>query len=75
MRDQAAQTLARIGPAAEAAVPELLAALDDPDEDVRRSVIRALGQIGPAAADAVPALLGVVQQGKALPAPAKKRPR
>jgi HEAT repeats/PBS lyase HEAT-like repeat len=75
VRERAAQSLARIGPAAEAAVPDLLAALDDPDEDVRRSVIRALGQIGPAAADAVPALLGVVQQGKAPPAPAKKRAR
>ena len=75
LRDQAAQTLARIGPDADEAVPDLLAALDDPDEDVRRSVIRALGQIGPAAADAVPALLGVIQQGKAQPAPVRKRPR
>jgi HEAT repeat protein len=38
-------------------VPALVAALKDPDEKVRKTVIIGLGQIGPAAREAVPALL------------------
>lgn len=56
-RQQAADTLARIGPGAKDAVPALVRLLDDPDPKVRKSAARALGQIGPAAADAVPALV------------------
>lgn len=49
--------LARIGPEAYDAVPELTDLLGDSDEDVRKAAARALGQIGPQAADAVPALM------------------
>lgn len=57
LRQQAADTLARIGPAADEAVPALVQALRDDDPLVRKSAARALGQIGPAAAAAVPSLI------------------
>lgn len=61
MRQQAADTLARIGPAASSAVPALTALLDDPDPRVKKSAVRALGQIGPAAATAVPSLMRALE--------------
>lgn len=57
VRLRAARVLARIGPEAAEAVPELIGLLDDPDADVRRWAARALGQIGPAAEPAVPGLI------------------
>lgn len=62
VRRQAAETLARIGPASAPAVPDLIRALSDEDLLVRRAATRALGQVGPAAADAVPALLRIMQE-------------
>ena len=62
VRRQAAETLARIGPASAPAVPDLVRALSDQDPLVRRAAARALGQVGPAAADAVPALLRIMQE-------------
>ena len=62
IRRQAAETLARIGPASAPAVPDLVRALSDEDLLVRRAAARALGQVGPAAADAVPALLRIMQE-------------
>jgi HEAT repeat protein len=56
MRYWAAQSLGQFGPAAKAAVPELIAALKDEDKMVRMGAGYALAEIGPAAADAVPAL-------------------
>lgn len=56
-RQAAAKSLARMGPAAKAAIDDLIAALDDEDEDVRKQAIRTLGQIGPDAAAAIPALV------------------
>jgi HEAT repeat protein len=64
VRRQAALVLARIGPDAADAVPELTALLDDPEQGVRKAAARALGQIGPAAADAVPALMRQLVQPK-----------
>lgn len=61
LRQQAADTLARIGPAASTAVPALTALLDDPDPRVKKSAVRALGQIGPAAANAVPSLMRALE--------------
>lgn len=61
LRQQAADTLARIGPGAAAAVPALTALLEDADPRVRKSAARALGQIGPAAADAVPSLMRALE--------------
>jgi hypothetical protein len=58
LRGEAVVALSRIGPEAQAAVPQLTAlAQNDPDEAIRKSAVRALGQIGPAAASAVPVLI------------------
>jgi len=54
-RGLAALALAHIGPKAQAAVPALVAALDDPTAHVRREVITALAAIGPAAGRAAAA--------------------
>ncbi len=54
VRETAADALARIG---EAAIPDLVAALGDRDEDVRAEAARALAKMGPAAKAAVPALI------------------
>jgi HEAT repeat protein len=45
-----------MGPAAAAAVPALIQALDDPAESVRFPVTVALAEIGPAAKPAIPKL-------------------
>jgi len=55
-RNAAAYEIASMGPAAKAAVPALIEALDDPDPAVRFPVTVALGEIGPGAAAAVPKL-------------------
>jgi HEAT repeat protein len=52
-RNQAVQTLYRIGPAAKAAVPALVAAATDKDRLFRESVILALSKIDPKAAAGV----------------------
>ena len=55
-RNAAAYEIAGLGPAAKAAVPALIEALDDSDAAVRFPVTVALGEIGPDAAAAVPRL-------------------
>ncbi len=55
-RNTAAYAIGGMGPAAEPAVPALIAALKDPEAAVRFPVCIALREIGPAARDAVPAL-------------------
>jgi hypothetical protein len=55
-RNAAAYEIAGLGPAAVAAVPELIVALDDPVAAVRFPVTVALMEIGPAAKAAVPRL-------------------
>jgi HEAT repeat protein len=55
-RNAAAYEIASMGPAAKAAVPALIEALDDPDPAVRFPVTVALGEIGPDAVAAVPKL-------------------
>mmetsp|Transcript_129348 Transcript_129348/g.258250 ORF Transcript_129348/g.258250 Transcript_129348/m.258250 type:complete len:226 (+) Transcript_129348:60-737(+) len=52
----AADALGQMGSNAGSAVPNLIAALEDRDQDVRISVARALGHIGEAAAPALPKL-------------------
>jgi HEAT repeat protein len=59
-RAAAARILGELGPAAKDAVPDLQAALGDPDKEVRRNAARSLGDIGKASKPAVAAL------GKAL---------
>ena len=56
-RNAAAYEIAGMGPAAAAAVPALIEALDDPVTAVRFPVTVALMEIGPAAKAAVPRLL------------------
>lgn len=55
-RNAAAYEIASMGPAAKAAVPALIEALDDGDATVRFPVTVALGEIGPDAVAAVPRL-------------------
>jgi HEAT repeat protein len=59
------ETLEQIGPAAKGATPEILGRLSDPDENVRRSAIRALGKVSPPAELAVPALVAILQDSNA----------
>src|SRR4051812_36232767 len=55
-RNAAAYEISGMGPAAAAAVPALIEALDDPEASVRFPVTVALAEIGPAAKAAVPKL-------------------
>jgi HEAT repeat protein len=61
-RNAAAYEIAGMGPAAAAAVPALIEALDDSSPVVRFPVTVALGEIGPAAKAAVPKLLLMVDE-------------
>jgi hypothetical protein len=61
-RNAAAYEIASMGPAAAAAVPALIVALDDPIAAVRFPVTIALLEIGPAAKAAVPRLLTMVDE-------------
>lgn len=61
-RNAAAYEIAGMGPAAVAAVPALIEALDDPSPAVRFPVTVALGEIGPGAKAAVPRLQQMVEQ-------------
>ena len=56
VRNAAAYEIASMGPAAKAAVPALIEALDDPSTAVRFPVTVALGESGPDAVAAVPKL-------------------
>jgi HEAT repeat protein len=62
IRQGAAKILARLGPAAKPAVPELLQALEDPAPGVREAAGEALRQIGP---EAVPALVQALSAQRA----------
>jgi HEAT repeat protein len=61
-RNAAAYEIASMGPAAVAAVPALIEALDDPVAAVRFPVTIALLEIGPAAKAAVPRLVTMVDE-------------
>ena len=61
-RNAAAYEIAGMGPAAAAAVPALIEALDDPMAAVRFPVTIALMEIGPAAKAAVPRLQAMVNE-------------
>ena len=61
-RNAAAYEIAGMGPAAAAAVPALIVALDDPIGAVRFPVTIALLEIGPAAKAAVPRLQTMVDE-------------
>jgi HEAT repeat protein len=63
VRLRAAEALARIGPDAKEAVPELIRLLSDEREHVetRKAAAWALGQIGPPASGAVPELMRILQ--------------
>jgi HEAT repeat protein len=61
-RNAAAYEIASMGPAAAAAVPALIVALDDPMAAVRFPATVALLEIGPAAKAAVPRLLIMVDE-------------
>ncbi len=62
IRNAAAYEIAGMGPAAAAAVPALIEALDDPIAAVRYPVTIALLEIGPAAKAAVPRLVTMVDE-------------
>jgi HEAT repeat protein len=61
-RNAAAYEIAGMGPAAAAAVPALIEALDDPVAAVRFPVTVALMEIGPAAKAAVPRLRAMMDE-------------
>jgi HEAT repeat protein len=61
-RNEAAYEIAGMGPAAVAAVPALIEALDDPVAAVRFPVTIALLEIGPGAKAAVPRLLQMMEE-------------
>ena len=61
-RNAAAYEIAGMGPAAAAAVPALIEALDDPVAAVRFPATIALMEIGPAAKAAVPRLLVMMEE-------------
>jgi HEAT repeat protein len=61
-RNAAAYEIAGMGPAAAAAVPALIVALDDPVAAVRFPVTIALLEIGPAAKAAVPRLVTMLDE-------------
>jgi HEAT repeat protein len=61
-RNAAAYEIAGLGPAAVAAVPALIEALDDPSPVVRFPVTVALGEIGPGAKAAVPRLQQMLEE-------------
>nr|MBA2458099.1 HEAT repeat domain-containing protein [Gemmatimonadales bacterium] len=61
-RNAAAYEIAGMGPAAAAAVPALIEALDDDIPAVRFPVTVALGEIGPAAEAAIPRLRQMVEE-------------
>ena len=61
-RNAAAYEIAGMGPAAAAAVPALILALDDEVAAVRFPVTVALGEIGPGAEAAIPRLKQVVEE-------------
>jgi HEAT repeat protein len=60
VRAEVVMALGRIGPVAQAAVPDLLPLLGDKSERIRREASRALGCIGP---EAVPPLLAAASDG------------
>ncbi len=62
IRNAAAYEIAGIGPAAAAAVPALIEALDDPMPAVRFPVTVSLGEIGAGAAAAVPRLKQMMEE-------------
>jgi HEAT repeat protein len=62
IRNAAAYEIASMGPAAAAAVPALIEALDDPLAVVRFPVTVALGEIGPGAVAAVPRLKQMMEE-------------
>jgi HEAT repeat protein len=61
-RNAAAYEIAGMGPAAEAAVPALIVALDDENPTVRFPVTVALGEIGPGAKAAIARLRQMVEE-------------
>jgi HEAT repeat protein len=60
-RPKAAAAFRKVGPAAKAAVPALLAALRERGEPIRSLAAQALGRIGAKAREAVPALLELLR--------------
>lgn len=60
-REDGAEDLGDLGPAARRGIPDLIRLLDDPEEDVREKAAEALGEMGPDAAPAVPKLRQLAQ--------------
>jgi HEAT repeat protein len=63
-RYHAASNISMLGPAAQAAVPDLIQALEDPSVRVQVQVVGALGKIGTGAKAAVPALTTIFEETK-----------
>jgi len=61
VRRIAAEILGRFGPEARAAIPALVATLNDPDPHLRSVAALALGEIGPHTPEVCPALIGLLK--------------
>src|ERR1041384_2610744 len=60
IRSNAASTLGLYASESKLVLPALLAAFEDPNEEVRRSAAEAFGQLGSAAKEAVPSLSQII---------------
>jgi HEAT repeat protein len=67
IRREAVGVLVRMGPDGKDAVPDLIALLNDDDEETRKLAARALGRIGPEAAAAIPALKKMLLEPPTVP--------
>jgi HEAT repeat protein len=63
IHEAALKVFGRIGPAASAAMPVLVEALEDPSRRVRLAAVQALGRLGPAAGTALPSLVQHLTDG------------
>jgi hypothetical protein len=70
MRAEAARTLGALAPAAAAALPDLVAALDDGDDEVRTAAAYAIGKLGAQPEMVVPALVDRLEDANDLTAAA-----
>ncbi|HEV7403535.1 MAG TPA: HEAT repeat domain-containing protein [Chthoniobacteraceae bacterium] len=73
VKREALYQLGKLGPAAKAALPAIVTALDDPDKQVWTGALAVIASIGPDAAETVPIIIQNLDPGKAKPGTARDR--